>query len=557
MLRHLADKSFVMHLPGGGYLVHTLLRQFGLEKLYKQPIFSQKVHQHYSTYYLNLLGGWQAGLQGPSQNDTLAEMDGKINDLRPAWDWAAGNQELTCLARGLEGLCSYYELRARFREGQSACQFAVQGLLNDSSPQAVFLRAHLLAWESRFYRLLGEYLLARQRRDDSQLLVNHLIMSGQDGLKVQALIHLEAGEAVFTADLPAAQMHLERSLAAYRLLSDAWHTAGVLVRLGSNRGHAGDYFASEPLLLEALDLYQKLGSLTGCALAQRVIAVNQMRMGKAEALGLMRQVLAVSQSAGNREQFVTDARTLSATLLYNGQYDEIYPLLMQTLPIAQDLGNRYEIAFTQLMLGQYGVITAQFDLAHRYLGPALDLARHDGFLRETAASLYWTGCSTMVEKSPTQARPFFQECLQLYRKIGYVDELSWSLSLDACCQILSGEGEQTRQQLLEALEIALSTRAYAAALYALIAGALWLGSQGEAEKAVEYFALLMQRPLLARSAWFHDLFGKSIQAYANSLQAEIAAAAQTRGAQRQLWQAVGELHQLFVRLAEMPAENPE
>ena len=54
------------------YAIHTLLRQFGLEKLTSSHTASQAVHQRYSTYFLDRLAEWEAGLKGARQLETLA-----------------------------------------------------------------------------------------------------------------------------------------------------------------------------------------------------------------------------------------------------------------------------------------------------------------------------------------------------------------------------------------------------------------------------------------------------------------------------------------------------
>ena len=111
-----------MPQAGEWYAIHALLRQYGLEKLNQQPDASQAVHRRYSAYYLEVLAEWEAGLKDSRQLETLALLDAKINELRPAWEWAVENGDINRLERGLEGLCLYYELRARFTEGKSLCQ---------------------------------------------------------------------------------------------------------------------------------------------------------------------------------------------------------------------------------------------------------------------------------------------------------------------------------------------------------------------------------------------------------------------------------------------------
>lgn len=443
----------------------------------------------------------------------------------------------------MDGLCLYYELRARFLEGKSLCQETAQKLENRQELDVQRLLAHLAAWESRYCRLLGERDLARQRLEYSQSLVDELAASGLEALEAQALIYLESGEAVFMADLSAAQKHLERSLAFYRRLGDTWRTAGTLYRLAINRHHAGDYAGSERLLSETLILYQALGMPSMIANVQRIIAQNQLRLGKTEiALALMRQVVTLSQASGDRAQAMLDLRTLGLAMGWNGIYDEeVYQLLHQALSLAQDLGSRYDVAFTLVALGFYGQLTGQYALARRYHAQTLELARQDGFRREIAASLFSLGCVTLAEQTPQEARPLFQESIALYRQIGHPDELSWALSLGAICCLACGESEPTRQHLAEAIEISLSIHGYFSALYALTVGAIWLGNQGEPDKALEIYELVARQPVFASSPWFNDLFGRSIAAYTGGVAAEDAASARERGRQRELWPTLEEL----------------
>jgi DNA-binding SARP family transcriptional activator len=545
-LRRLVDRSLVMPLMGEWYAVHTLLRQYGLEKLDRQPTASQGVHRRYSAYYLGKLVEWEAGLKGAQRLATLSSLDVKINDLRSAWEWAAEQHEIDGLSRALEGLCLYYELRSRFIEGKSLCRETAIRLAHPQDLHARLLLARLAAWESRFCRLLGEPALAQQRLEESQALVDELAASGIEAHEAQALVYLEAGEAVFLADLAAAQRHLEHSLLLYRLLGDAWRTANVLFRLGINRGHAGDYAGSDRLLTEAIELYQKLGASSGIANAQRIIAQNQVRFGKNEsALALMRQVIASSQASGDRVKEMLDLRTLALLMVWNGLYEGPSPMLQQALSLARDLGNRYEIAFIHCIFGFYGQMTGQYELARRHHAFTLEVARRDGFQREAAASLFSIGCITLVEKSSQEAWPLLRESLALYRQIGHQDELSWALSLEAFCLLNMGETGQARQGLIEALEIARSIRANLGALLSLSVSALWLGGQGEGAKALEIYELVAQQPIFANSAWFKELFGKSILALTAGLPAEVAASARERGRQRQLWPSVEEVHEIL------------
>ena len=545
-IRRLVDKSFLMPQPGEWYAIHALLRQFGLEKLNGKPAASLEAHRRYSAYYLEKLENWEAGLKGARQQETLAAMDAKINDVSPAWEWAVGQHEIEGLSRALEGLGLYYELRTRFQEGQSACQVTAHALAELDAPEALHLRARLLAWEARFSRLLGERELGRQRLELSQALVDELAASRLDTQEVQALIHLEAGEAVFMADLAEANRRLGLSLALYRQIGDTWRIAGVLTQMGVNRFHASDYLEADKLFTDALELYQDLGATLAVANVQGRMAHNQSRLGKIESgLALLREVAAFTQASGDRSQAMLDLRTLGLALMWNGLWEDAYPVFQNALSLARDLGNRYETAFISLCLGLDTQFMAQYELSREHHARTLELARGDNFQREIACSLFSLGCITIVQKTPQEARPIFRESIAVYRQIGDLDEMGWSLSLDAYCCLENGDSQQARHSLVEALEIAHSRHAYFTSVIALPVGALWLERHGELEKALETYTIAFQQPLLANSNWYHDMFDKCVAACAAGLPAEIAAAARERGKGRQLFAAVDELAKII------------
>ena len=78
-------------------------------------------------------------------------------------------------------------------------------------------------------------------------------------------------------------------------------------------------------------------------------------------------------------------------------------------------------------------------------------------------------------------------------------------------------------------------------MHALPAMVLLLADQGQAERAVELYALVSRYPFVANSRWFEDIAGKQIAAVAATLPPEVVAAARERGRARDLEATVAEL----------------
>jgi hypothetical protein len=105
-----------------------------------------------------------------------------------------------------------------------------------------------------------------------------------------------------------------------------------------------------------------------------------------------------------------------------------------------------------------------------------------------------------------------------------------------------GRSEQARQHLRDALQITGSAAHFwEPLLLSLAAVSLLLADAGQAERAVEIFALASRYDYVANSRWFEDVIGNHIAAAAATLPPEVVAAAQERGKARDLWETAQEL----------------
>jgi hypothetical protein len=104
-----------------------------------------------------------------------------------------------------------------------------------------------------------------------------------------------------------------------------------------------------------------------------------------------------------------------------------------------------------------------------------------------------------------------------------------------------GTPDQARRCLSECLQLGGKTGSILPILHALPAVALLLADRGEAERAVELYALASRYPFVASSRWFEDVAGKHTAAAATGLPPDAVAAAQERGRTRDLWATVEEL----------------
>jgi len=91
------------------------------------------------------------------------------------------------------------------------------------------------------------------------------------------------------------------------------------------------------------------------------------------------------------------------------------------------------------------------------------------------------------------------------------------------------------------MRTAVDIGAFAPSLFSLCLVALLLADQGEAERAVELYALAMRYPYAGNSCLWEDMAGKHIATLAATLPPEVVAAVQERGRARDLQATIAEL----------------
>ena len=195
-LRGLADKSMLQASPGS-YRMHDLLRQYAAEKLLADESAASQVRQAHCIYYLERLAEREGCLKSAQRSQTLTTLDSEINDLQTAWKWACAQVDIPLLARSLEGLCLYYEMRLRFREGEGACQAALSNLPfhPDQPGEAHVLRTRLLLWGASFLVLSGELEAAVPLHREAGEMLDRLEQQGLDVRRPRAMYWQAEGYA--------------------------------------------------------------------------------------------------------------------------------------------------------------------------------------------------------------------------------------------------------------------------------------------------------------------------------------------------------------------------
>jgi tetratricopeptide (TPR) repeat protein len=193
------------------------------------------------------------------------------------------------------------------------------------------------------------------------------------------------------------------------------------------------------------------------------------------------------------------------------------------------------LGIVKMWLGRYADALAQSDRASA-------LSQEVGYWHGIGLACWVRGGVALARGAYAQAQQWAEECATLSRRIEQRDELPWALGLLGSAQREMGQLSAARQYLQEAIRMAVETESFSAILVALPMIPPLLADQGQGERAVELYALVLsQIPAVSNSRWFEDVAGRHITSVAESLPPDVVAAAQARGRARDLWAAVTEL----------------
>ena len=556
-LRGLVNKSLLGHTAMGRYEVHELLRQYAEEKLGQTPGAAETASDRHCAYYCAALERWGADLQGARQQTALAELEADSENARLAWDWAVERRRVNSLDQAVGGLCGFYEWRGRLQEGETLCRTSAEKLSRtvldwelvahaSSAVERLRVLARILAWQGAFRYSLGRFDTASEPLKQSLALLDRPELADADNRAEKAFALLRLGFVVeeTSSDNEQGLTLYCQSRALYEDLGDQHGLANALAALGRSAERYGPHGEARQLLEEARLIRHALGDKRGLAASLNWLGNVARNLGQLEeSERLLREGTAISQETRFRELIAALSTDLGYTLMLRGRHAEAQSTLEEAAAISEEAGLRFRpmtvfgLAWAELHLGQYEEARAR---AQRRLNLAHE---HDGdqpgfYSRSLAAAALamedYAQTQQLMKQLVTTSRQFAGHYLQPH-------VLCDALILLGYAERGLGLLARARAHCWEALQIVSQNRFFWWQIHAQTSCALVLGNEGEAERAVELYALASCYPYVANSRWYEDVVGKHIAAVAATLPPEVVSSSQERGCARDLWETAEEL----------------
>jgi predicted ATPase/class 3 adenylate cyclase/Tfp pilus assembly protein PilF len=493
LLSALIDKSLLYRNASEHYEVHELLRQYGEERLKRDPQVYERTRDRHCAYYSEALQSLEGALKGAERKAALEKIQPEIDNVRAAWNWAVAHGPEGAIEKSLQSLYCFYELRSRYFEGQAAFEEAIaprrkrQTLGSPAEPNP--LLAKLLARQGGFCCSLGLHEQAKQLLEES------LALCSRGGAREElafillnlGVVHLRFGE------YQRAREFAHESLVICRAAGDPRGIADALNTLGNIGWQLGEYAQAKRFYQEGLAIRKETGDLWGLGGSLNNLGIIADQLGEyAEAKRLLTESLALSRQIGDRRLTGESLNNLGLTAEHLGELVEAKEFYQESLAIKREIGDRWSIGRSLNNLGEVTMRLGEYGEARRLLEESLAIKREVGDRRGYA----WSLC-----------------------------QLSYALAA-------LGDGATAKAHLRQALAVAVELKAVPVAAEALVGMAKFLAAEGEAARAVTLLSFVLHHPATGKE--LHDRARKQLSELEPALPQDEFTAAVERGQAAQL-----------------------
>jgi predicted ATPase/DNA-binding SARP family transcriptional activator len=537
------------------YETHELLRHYAAAKLAEG---AGEIRYRHAAYYAAFLQQRASDLKGRRQQQAVAEIEADHENAVAAWKWSVEQSQIANLDQALASLCLFYWNRSRAGEGEALCRLAIdrlapilaEGHTEDGAQISIpggisqtHLLAKLLTWQGYFSVLLGDYVPAREQLRRAQVVLDNLSLEGPEVTATRAflLLHLSFYSIINEFGGQAKALN-EASLALYRSVDDAWGTALALDALGQKNSNLGLHEQAIRQLEECLAIRQRLEDKQGIARSYGILGLVLLHTGQLEqSEAFLRKSLSIFRTMDNPAHLSHPLAVLGINLLFAGRFDESIASYEECWAIHKSLGIAVEPLAANVGMTRARINLGRYEEARRQALTDLASYRSSNHRWSMAFTLFNLGRIDLVEGATEQARKRLQESVEILQEMNARNLLPDALFCLAYALRILNRRRQAIQSMIQALKFAMESKPLNPMRFELPGMALLLADEGEAERAVEFYAAALQSPYIANSRWFEDIAGRRVAEIAAALPRSVVLAAQERGRARHLWTTANEL----------------
>jgi predicted ATPase len=191
MLTLLMDRSLIQSDENGRYFVHELLRQFAAEKLAQDTVELERTQARHIQFFTGLLEQQAKPMAGAGQRQAVALVAADIENICLAWQRVVDEVDVATIARSVDVLIAFFDLRGWYRAGIDLLEGAVRQLQHQPAGEEVqALLARLYVHLGWVYIRVGQYEKATEVTTRSQRIYHELEIDPPRGVGTEPLVGL-------------------------------------------------------------------------------------------------------------------------------------------------------------------------------------------------------------------------------------------------------------------------------------------------------------------------------------------------------------------------------
>ncbi|MEM7114409.1 MAG: BTAD domain-containing putative transcriptional regulator [Chloroflexota bacterium] len=519
------DKSLLQRgTENGRFVLHELLRQYGLQQLARDSRLLATTKTAFITFFAKKLAVSTADFKSPRQQMILQELAPDDENIRWAWQWAIGAQQVNTLGQMIGSVIEIYRLTNRYHVGAKQLQRLNDAFAAPQTPLTQRLCLQALLGRAGAALELGDFVAAEQLIAVSQNLIELLDESTLDIRREKAILAACRGSYFLDAagDFVGSLRSHQQRLTLWQSLDDRWEMAVAYGSMGSVKMDLGDLVAARQILVQSLTMQEAVQNSRGIALTTARLGLIDLTEGALEQ-GVERLGTAVSLFRAQNEQHLLASVMLNLGLghVLQGSFQTGHEVLAEAKQIFTSLGIFYDAGHVSVLLGFASLHQGAWTEADEWQQAGLTLATQSDYQRTIAAAALVEGMVALARQDFAAAKTIFLHSLAIYQAHYQLQE-----EMALVHASLAYVGRATAEQSLilthftAAVQISLAQDSFMEQVLTLAVGALLLIDVGERPFAARCYATLMTYDYFAKSAWFATVVADElVQAHLPTMEA--------------------------------------
>lgn len=509
------------------YQIHRLLRLYGEHRLSADIETDIEGRDKHCTYYCQQMEVWGRQLRGPHQMEAMANFDLEVANCRAAWSWAVNRRALRLVDRAMNALGQYCTWRLLPDQLESSCEMAAKMLALEAAADSKRVLANVLVWNGWFRPVDEDRRLVKQS-------LGLLQEAEQDGIDVRtekAFVLGRFGLLNRDIDRDLSYKQLKTALALAEAKNAEWLRMMVLGALVHCTQRWAMRATARKYSDQKTELHRQLQDRRGLAESLQLQGINTMYTGDfAFGRSCYEESIHLSRELSDKALLFDNLGWSASLLTMDGRFEEASIAVDEQLSLLATVRGRN--AWPSGIKASILVHQGDYDAARALLEEALQTADNAGEAALHNDLMAYMGTSLLGLGRRREAVKWLKKSLSVSGQ--------GQLFLVATSSYLA-IAKITAESVRRAISAARTAQATPGYEWTIPPAALYYLNQGRVGRSVELYALASLYGVVANSVWYEDTVGQPIAEAAAKLPLEIAEAARTRGAERELEATFAEL----------------